>query len=208
MQAIGVGARAIFEHYIDLKWLQTFPDELWFERFRVFATVDQYQSAKKTFDHAQNNQGRSLIDATQSENFMKRLDRAQPMCEVVGELWGRGKKGQPKWPEHWTGMSLRERTQAIDAKVGNLYCEDMRVQMYPILSAFVHAGPGPEHLDEVEREKHVAFAYCNAFLHAANATEVICDLLAIREHIVGFDQKMRELTEWHKQALQTLPSAF
>src|SRR4051794_19859346 len=45
VQAVGAGARGIFEHYLDLKWFELKPDEIYLERFWAYPDVDRYLAA-------------------------------------------------------------------------------------------------------------------------------------------------------------------
>ena len=201
MQAIGTGARCIFEHYLDLRWLQKFPDETWFVHFREFPDVDRYMAAKRVVDHKRTSPA-SQIDIAPHQAFMQRMDAAEPMSARVLRTWGADSKGNPRWPrDHWTGEgNLRERAKKIAPE-----CEDAYVQIYPTLCALIHPGPTPEHGDFAWPEKQVAFGYFYAFMHSREATLVICDVLAIRQQVKGFDLRMRQLDQWAEDAMRNLP---
>jgi hypothetical protein len=199
MQAIGAGARCIFEHYLDLRWLQKFPAETWFERFRAFPDVDRYMAAQKVVDYKQHNPA-SQIDITLFQEFMSRADATEPMRDEVSRIWGADAKGNPRWPRHWTGEGdVRRRAKQI-----SLECEDAYVQIYPTLCALVHAGPTAEHGDFAWLEKQVAFGYFYAFVHARAATRETCDLLGIRERVVGYEHRMQQLEQWEAEAMKKL----
>jgi hypothetical protein len=201
MQAIGTGARCIFEHYLDLRWLQKFPQEMWFVRFREFPDIDRYMAAKRVVDHKTANPT-SQIDVTSHQEFMRRMDATEAMSARVLRTWGADGKGNPRWPrDHWTGEgNLRERAKKIAPE-----CEDVYVQIYPTLCALVHPGPTPEHGDFAWLEKQVAFGYFYAFVHAKAAIEAICDILSIRGHAVGYESRMGQLDQWAQEAISKLP---
>src|SRR4051794_38257333 len=51
-QAIGAGARAVFELYLDIRWFDRFPEPEWGVRWAAFPDVDRYQAAQKAVNHA------------------------------------------------------------------------------------------------------------------------------------------------------------
>ncbi len=201
MQAIGTGARCIFEHYLDLRWLQKFPDETWFVRFREFPDVDRYMAAKRVVDHRTANPA-SQIDIAPHQAFMRRMDTTEPMATRVLRTWGADSKGNPRWPrDHWTGEgNLRERAKKIAPE-----CEDGYVQIYPTLCALVHPGPTPAHGDFTWLEKQVAFGYFYAFLYARNATEVTCDIFGIKSPVLRNEYNLQRLDQWAAEAMSKLP---
>jgi hypothetical protein len=42
-------------------------------------------------------------------------------------------------------------------------------------------------------------------MHSREATLVICDVLAIRQQVKGFDLRMRQLDQWAEDAMRNLP---
>lgn len=201
LQAIGAAARAIFEHYLDLRWLQKFPDETWFARFREFPDVDRYMAAKRVVDHKAANSA-SQIDIMPHQGFMQRMDAVEPISARILRVWGLDKKGKPrKRLEHWTGEgNLWERATKIGPD-----CEDSYVQIYPTLCALVHSGPTPEHGDFAWLEKQTGFGYFYAFLYARNATEVMCDLLGFEPPILKYEYSFQRLDQWAAEAMGKLP---
>ena len=203
MQAIGAGARGVFEHYIDLQWLERFPDEIWFERFRIFVDVDRYVAARKVVDHKHKHPD-SKVHAEPHQRMMDRLDAKEPMDARVARVWGSDAKGNARWPrDHWTGMrSLRERAREI-----GMDCEDAYVQFYPTLCALIHSGPSPEHGNFEWFETQVAFGYYFTFRHAKMAAETFSNLLDLRPLMPTFDERMRELERWADTAADHNPNA-
>ena len=81
VQAVGAAARGIFEHYLDLKWFEKFPQPEYIERLCAHPDVIMYLAAKKVVDHKVQNPSsvvdsirskRSWIDATQSSQWLLR----------------------------------------------------------------------------------------------------------------------------------------
>ena len=203
LQAVGTSARAIFEHYLDLKWLQTFPEEEWFRRFREFVDVESYLAAKKVVDHKRLNATSKINNRIYNESLerIQRMDSAEPMCARVLRVW-RDKRGEPQWPRgHWTGEgNLRERAKAIGPEY-----EDGYIEIYPTLCALVHAGPSPEHGDGAWREKLAGFGYFYSFLYAKRATETIMEMLDIDEPVLRYEYSMQSLDRWATEAIGMMP---
>ncbi len=207
LQAVGAGARGVFEHYLDLKWFEQKPEEKYLDRFWAFPEVDRYRAAKKIVDHAATRT--SGIDTAPHQEFIRQMDAQEPMSAKVARIWGtHPKTGQPLWPrDHWTGEGkLPQRTKLLGPD-----CEDMYVQIYSTLCALVHPGPTPEvgqvmgDFDWLEQQ--IAFAYFLTFQNARSATFLTCDLLNVRQHVEGIDTAARVLREWEEQACALLPNA-
>jgi hypothetical protein len=199
MQAIGTGARCVFEHYLDLRWFERFPDECYMDRYWAFPDVDRYWAAKRAVDHKLATPA-SRIDVTHRQQFMDRLDaknKSETIPALVSRLWGTTKDGKPRWPkDHWTGMgNLRERAKAL----GPGY-EDTYVQIYPTLCALVHPGATPYLGDFEWLEVQVGYGYFYTFHHAWEATELTIDLLGIEQHVPQLDAFRFNLMKWLEEA--------
>jgi hypothetical protein len=208
VQAIGAAARGVFEIYVDLKWMEKFPESEWLEKFCAYPDVSMYVAAKTLVEWKSENPSSSL-DSGPQDAFIKRID-ANPLGRMnarVSALWGTKGNGDPRWPTgHWTNDGdLRTRARKISLDLEGAY-----VQIYPTLCALVHPGPSPEVRetlsDFVWLEKQMGFGYCYMFVHARAAMITTCDLLGIRQHIEGFDHAMQRLNEWLEKARTSLPN--
>jgi hypothetical protein len=212
VQAVGAGARALYELYIDLEWFRSFPDEISRERFRHYADVDRYVAAKKVVDRRKHAESQ-LIDADIAPivKVMDALDeRARTngfdsMRALVNKLWGTNASGEPKWPGHWSGQGrLKARVEMLGRECFDHYC-----QVYPMLCALIHPGPTPEvgvGLSDPEwRENLVSFSYGSAYRLARWATEIFIDLVEVREHLTQYDAALRQLDVWENDAKQSAP---
>ncbi|MEX2216906.1 MAG: DUF5677 domain-containing protein [Phycisphaeraceae bacterium] len=200
-QGVGAGARAIFENYVDLRWLEKFPQDDSYQRFRAFPDVNRYMAADKVVSHKRKNPS-SNLDATPHERFMKQMDASDPTENLVVRLWGINDKGKPSWPVHWTGVSsLRGRAERIGPD-----CEDAYVQIYPTLSALTHCGPTPEHGNLAWLEKQAAFGYFFAFKFALDAAILFAKLFDVHASIPHFDEKVAQLLRWTDEAFAQIPN--
>lgn len=199
-QAVGAGARSIFENYLDLRWLEIFPEEIWLERFRAYADVSRYQAAEKVVKHSRESPA-SNIDASAQAAFMQRMDAVEPVAKIVERVWG-VKDGKPLWPkDHWTGAgNLRDRAKKLGPE-----CENAYVQIYPTLSMLTHSGPTIVHGEIAWWEQQAAFSYMFAFKHALDAVMTMDRIFELSDAINDFDGKILNLRLWMDQAFATLP---
>jgi hypothetical protein len=195
MQAIGTGARCVFEHYLDLRWLQKFGDEIWLDRYWGYPNVDRYMAAKKVVEHKRK-QPASKIDVTARQRFIDQLDaRQEPMAALVSRLWGTT-KSIPRWPSHWTGMgTLRDRARKIGPDE-----EDTYVQIYPVLCALVHPGATPYVGDFEWLEVQIGYGYFYTFWHSWKATEVVIELLGLASQVEQLEPFRYNLAKWMEEA--------
>ena len=201
-QAIGAGARSIFELYLDLRWFEKFSESEWAERWAAYPEVDKFQAAQKAVNHAANTP-HSGLDATPHQGFMDRLNLKEPVEILVKRVWGARPDGEPQWPGfHWTGQANLEKRAGL---LGVTY-QDAYRQIYPILSSLVHPGPTAylrKTFDQVEF--HVGYAYFYTFKHAHDATSLAANLLGIASRVEEFEASMQQLIDWLNDAMATLP---
>ena len=188
--------RCLFELYVDLKWLETFPTPKWVEKYLAFSNVDRYQAACKVVEHTQKHPD-SGIDPKPYQKWIASADALrEPVEQVVARVWGT-KNGKPVWPKHhWTGIQqLSERAKEIGPA-----CLDMYVELYSVLSWCVHSGPTAYHgksLDEIEVA--IGWSYSFAFQYVHSATIITTDLLGIQSAIPHFAAAMDTLWQRHKR---------
>lgn len=197
IQAIGTGARCVFEHYLDLRWFAKFSGDEYLDRFWAFPDVDRYRCAKRVVDYKLGNP-ESKIDVTKRQDFISRLDAQKgSMPALVARLWGTGRNGTPNWPkDHWTGVgNLRDR-----AKLLGVQYEDTYMEMYPTLCALVHPGPTPFVGDFEWLEIQVGYGYYYMFQHAWQATELTINLLGIEQQIPQLLPFRINLLQWLEES--------
>lgn len=202
LQAIGTGARSVFEQYLDLVWLEKFNNEEQLNRFWAFPDVDRYAAAMKVVQHIAKSPG-SKVSAGIYQRCMGELDaKHQTVPALVTRLWGESQPGKPKWPLHWTGKNnLRERAAMLGPKY-----EDTYVEIYPTLCALVHPSPTPFAGDFRWLEVQVGYAYFYAFKHALEATELVIRALGVAEAIPNLTAFRRDITQWMVEARTSFPA--
>lgn len=192
VQAIGTGARCLFEHLLDLKWLELNPGPEWLEKFNAFSRVDRYNSARKTLRYINENK-KSQICADQFRRLIADLDKRESVKAAVCRIWGRDGNNEPKWPKHWTGeANILTRSERMGTRFVDIYRG-----AYSGLSWLVHSGPSAFHgrgFDEIERCVGAGYIYAFDFSH--EGTRLACDILGIAGTIPDFESTMAELMKW------------
>ncbi|MEA2708186.1 MAG: hypothetical protein QOF78_787 [Phycisphaerales bacterium] len=213
VQAVGAGARAIYELYLDLRWFKSKPDEVYLHRFREYSDVDRYMTGKKVVDRRGDSNSlltdadiQPIIAGLQALDEKARRKGHASMRDLVLKFWGANGVDEPKWPSHWSGEgNLRSRAKAIGPE-----CLDEYYQIYPTLCALVHPGPTPEVglglSDPLWRESLVSFSYGHAYRLARSATDIFIDLVEVRHHLKGYDAAVRQLDIWEQDAKRTMPA--
>jgi hypothetical protein len=137
--AVAVIARTLFELLLDLKLLSS-PNikQKELDRFFSFSEVDRFQKARRIVD-LQNKYpelvNHSLLDSTKRKEFVEQTGMKDSIELKVKSLWGRGKKGKLKWPNHWSSSTIQERAKAN----GHVY-EQEYLEVYSFLSSYAHGG--------------------------------------------------------------------
>lgn len=182
VQAVSVGARSVFELYLDLKWFQKYNDPQDLERFIAFPELNRYRIAKKAIDHKHN--PKSQINTGPMADFVQRMDSRKSISiqSQTQKLWG-----QTNIPLHWTGIDqIDKRALKLD---DDLYDDYLR--WYSILCEFTHAGPlsiiGETIFDHSLIERHNGLAMDVFFQYGLNSTQLICELFNARELITSYD---------------------
>ena len=201
-QAVGTGARAIFERYLDLKWFEKFTGPEWVERYLTFPNVDRYLACEKVVNHTKQNPA-SKINTKVHTDFISTMDAREPLEDLVSRVWGKKPDNTPCWPNfHWTGIKdLSKRAEAIGPDTLDEYRE-----LYPPMSWLVHSGPTAFlGRDFAELESMTGWCYFFAFQQARNSTIVVVNMLGIKDSVADFDKAMNQLWAWRADALATLP---
>jgi hypothetical protein len=201
-QAVGTGARAIFERYLDLKWFEKFTGPEWLARYANFANVDRYLSAEKVVEHVKKNPS-SKIETKVYVDFMAKVDAIEPLEVLVTRVWGKKPDETPCWPNfHWTGIKdLSQRAERIGPEAIDAYRE-----IYPPMSWLVHAGPTAFlGRDFSEIETQIGWCYLFAFQLGRASAITAVKILGIRKIVADFDKAMNQLWQWRSDALATLP---
>ena len=132
-------ARTIFELLLDLKLLIS-PNlgQHDLDRFSAFSEVDRFRKAKRIVELQEKHPDlvdSSLLDSAVRKEFVESRVKDKSVEKKVESLWGRTPKGKLKWPDHWSGLSIKDRSTAF----GPLY-EQEYLEVYSLLSSYTHGG--------------------------------------------------------------------
>jgi hypothetical protein len=139
--AVAINCRTVFELLLDLKLLsaEDCSDED-IKKFDAFPEIDKFRSAQKLLNFQTNNPGlesRTIIDNKFRQVYLSNIDKNK-ITKTVKMFWGVNKKGEPKWPRHWSGLSIRDRAEKLGAISVQEYLE-----VYWMLSINAHSGSAP-----------------------------------------------------------------
>jgi hypothetical protein len=137
--AVAVIARTLFELLLDMKLLSS-PNikQKELDRFFSFSEIDRFRKARRIVD-LQNKHpelvNNSLLDSTERKEFVGQTGMKDAIELKVDSLWGRDKKGKLKWPNHWSGSTIKK----IAETNGSFY-EQKYLEVYSFLSSYAHGG--------------------------------------------------------------------
>lgn len=132
-------ARIMFELLLDIKLLSgPMNGQLDLDRFLAFPEVNRYRMANRIVDLQKKHPdlvNHSFFASDKRKEFVDAPGKATSISAKVVSLWGNTQKGNPNWPEHWSGFSIRKRAE----KFGPTY-EQVYLEIYSFLSSYSHAG--------------------------------------------------------------------
>lgn len=132
-------ARTLFELLLDLKLLVSANlKQQDLARFFAFPEVDRFRIAKRIVELQNKHPDlvrSSLFDSSARKEFVESRVKDKSIEKKVESLWGRDSKGKLRWPEHWSGLSVRNRSTTF----GSLY-EQEYLEIYSFLSSYTHSG--------------------------------------------------------------------
>ena len=130
-------------------WCTGWADQIWNE----FPEIERYRAAEKLVNFADANPQVLKADTSAQRAFLADLKRKQRVDVAVGTN-AAGKRA--RYPEHWTWKSVR-------ARAGSLGQEAMYVEVYPLLSWYVHAGAtGTAGMNKGDLES--MFGFCHSVI--------------------------------------------
>ncbi len=133
-QAVASGARSLFELLLDLRLITSDESGKNINKFHAFPEVEKYRSAKNLVSYCDETNNHT-IDCTNQRIYIGDVTKEETIKAIILEYWGKNKKGELKWPFHWSGLSVEQRAKQIGPNYYLLYLE-----FYPFLSWHIHAG--------------------------------------------------------------------
>lgn len=131
--------RTLYELLLDLKLL--YSDDAtkkYVEKFHAFPGINRFRTAQKISEFQHKNPGvetHAFFSGDARKKLLTTPGNSTKVETQVQTLWGRNKRGKLKWPNHWSGLSIRERAE----KFGIIY-EQEYLEIYGLLSSYTHAG--------------------------------------------------------------------
>ena len=127
--AVAVIARTLFELLLDIKLLSS-PSikQKELDRFFSFSEIDRFRKARRIID-LQNKHpelvNNSLLDSTKRKEFVEQTVIKDAIELKVKSLWGKGKKRKLRWPNYWSGSTIKERAKANGPIYEQEYLEEL-----------------------------------------------------------------------------------
>ena len=124
-QSVASLTRSLFELLLDLKFIARDNTGDAVKKYNEFPEIVRYRRAKQLLEFDRNNPNGIKQDISLQRTFCSDPQRQARVASALG-------KGG-KYPDHWTGKNARERAKVLGQ-------EAMYVEVYSLLSWYVHAG--------------------------------------------------------------------
>jgi len=185
-QAVAVGARSLFEIWVDIKLLVEDSTGESVRRYHAFPKVERFRAAKKIVEFSDANPALK-VDCVQQRALAQDPSKQQEIAALTVQFWGRDKKGDPIYPPHWSGRDLATRIPSGDTEAKRIYSEH-----YPRLSWYVHSGSaGYAALDEG------AIGSCFALSHIMAQRVSLSSI-----ELVAKEMKIMHAVDWLPDAIE------
>jgi hypothetical protein len=194
-------ARTVFELLLDMKLL-TSPNlrEQDLDCFFAFSEVDRFRKARRVVELQEKHPelvDNSLLDSSKRKEFVELRVKDKSVEKKVESLWGRTPNGRLKWPDHWSGLSIRDRSTIF----GPLY-EQEYLEVYSLLSSYAHGGSSAySGLTEKALESVYGISLEYARKLYIESLLVCSKVFNLREGIESFTQVLAFLQNAPKQIL-------
>lgn len=177
-QAVAVGARSLFEIWVDMKLLVEDSTGESVRRYHAFPKVERFRAAKKIVEFSDANPALK-VNCAQQRALAHDPSKQQEIEALVVQFWGRDKKGRPSYPLHWSGRDLAARIPPSDTEAKRIYSEH-----YPRLSWYVHSGSaGYAALDEGVLRSCFALSHIMAQRVSLGSIELVAKEMKIMQAV-------------------------
>jgi Family of unknown function (DUF5677) len=123
-QSVAALTRSLFELLLDLKFIAQDSTGDAVKRYNEFQEIERYRRAEQLVEFDRNHPDAIKQDISPQRTFCSDQQRQARVASAL-------KRG--KYPDHWTGKNARERAKILGK-------EAMYVEVYSLLSWYVHAG--------------------------------------------------------------------
>jgi hypothetical protein len=177
-QSVAALTRSLFELHLDMKIIATDKTGDAVGRYNEFPEIERYRRAKQLLAFDAAHPGQIKQDLSAQRAFVSEPARQARVAAAIG--------AKKRYPAHWSGMDTPDRARRMGQ-------EALYVEVYALLSWFVHAGAagtagmGKEALESV-------FAVCHGVIRRIflDAIEVCAKATKISE-LVEYPGWMRSL---------------
>jgi hypothetical protein len=181
-------SRTLFELLLDLKLLANDLDGELTAKFHAFIEFDRFYVAKKVVEYNDSHDQSSISD-THQRNLLNTPGKEESIKQLIIRHWGKTNAGNPKKPDHWSGLKIKERA----IKLGSVY-EELYIESYPLMSWSVHAGSGNyAGLDKNSLESVLGLSHKISQNCFSEATILTAKVMKIEQAIEGFNNILEEL---------------
>ena len=133
-QAVSSGARSLFELLLDIKLIQSDSTGDSVGKFHSFPEVEKYRVARNLVDYCDSTNNKE-IECSNQRKFINEHFTESEIKSIVIKHWGTTKAGNPKWPNHWSGLKVADRARKLGPNYEALY-----IEFYSFLSWHIHSG--------------------------------------------------------------------
>ena len=171
-QTAASAVRSLFELWLDIKMLAGDTKGDLVGRYHNFVEIERYRTAEQLVSYENAHPGAITKNLIPHRNYLDEPARKQR----VAAARIKSKNGKPRYPGHWALKgNVRERACALGLEADY-------VQIYPLLSWYVHAGStGVAGLETDTLESCFAICHSNAQKMFLDATITCADVTRIRE---------------------------
>lgn len=100
-QTITSSSRTLYELYLDTELLVNSLITNGIEKYYLFSSVQKLKSAKKIKNFFKDKN----IDFDYSKHEQFLINNEESLKCKIGKVWGINKNGNPKYPQHWSGLN-------------------------------------------------------------------------------------------------------
>jgi hypothetical protein len=183
----------MYELLLDLLLLVRDEDGEMVKKFHNFVPVERFRVAERIVNFCKNHPDHVHFDFSVPESYTQIPNKKKNIEQLTIECWGFDKKGKPITPNHWSGLTVRERAVTLGLRYLAMY-----IQVYPYLSWYIHSGsPGYAGVDEQALEMAYGLTHLVAQLTYLEAAKVLGEAMHLHEAKKDFYDNLEKLKKVH-----------
>lgn len=188
-QGAALGARSLYELLLDIKLLSIDSDGNMIAKFHAFPKLDRFRVATKVVNYNDAHDDSDIDDSSYRE-LVNTPGQKHAIDQLAVKHWGTSRKtGNAIYPNHWSGLTIKDRAKKLGSKYEQLY-----VESYPLLSWSAHAGSSAyAGLDADVLEIYFGLSHSIAQRCFLEATEITASVMHISEAVQELDKIINNL---------------